>query len=64
MNNHALIALLTSRAQEAQADLCFLQHAKKREFDLSKRPERGMHNLLGCVDGGLFIEEGESSQSR
>lgn len=29
MNNHALIALLTSRAQEAQADLCFLQHAKK-----------------------------------
>ena len=29
MNNHALIALLTSRAQEAQGDLCFLQHAKK-----------------------------------
>lgn len=29
MNNHALIDLLTNRAQEAQGDLCFLQHAKK-----------------------------------
>ena len=29
MNNHALINLLISRAQEAQGNLCFLQHAKK-----------------------------------
>ena len=35
-----------------------------REFDLSNRQERGMYKLLGGVDGGLFVEKGESSQSR
>ena len=36
----------------------------KREFDLSNRQERGRYKLLGGVDGGLFVEKGESSQSR
>ena len=36
----------------------------EREFDLSNRQERGRYNLLGGVDGGLFVEKGESSQSR
>ena len=36
----------------------------KRKFDLSNRQERGRYKLLGCVDGGLFVEKGESSQSR
>ena len=34
---------------------------RKREFDLSNRQERGMYKLLGGVDGGLFVEKGESS---
>ena len=34
------------------------------EFDLSNRQERGIYKLLGGVDGGLFVEKGESSQSR
>ena len=39
-------------------------HLFEREFDLSNRQERGMYKLLGGVDGGLFVEKGESSQSR
>ena len=39
-------------------------HFFEREFDLSNRQERGMYKLLGGVDGGLFVEKGESSQSR
>nr|DAO48734.1 MAG TPA: hypothetical protein [Caudoviricetes sp.] len=39
-------------------------HFFKGEFDLSNRQERGMYILLGGVDRGLFVEEGESGQSR
>ena len=59
---HKLFRLISSGNRSPQN--FFGPFPQEREFDLSNRQERGMYKILGGVDGGLFVEKGESSQSR